>query len=1092
MISLLEWLEKHGLSTLHPMLANHDIDLDIMVDLTEADLADIGFTLGHRKRLLRAIATLPAFSQKKQRQRPESTSADPADTEPGIAERRQLTVMFCDLVGSTELSLQLDLEDLREVIRDYQDTISQLLESHHAFIARYMGDGVLVYFGYPVALEDDAYSAVQAGQQILSTFQQSTRFIESGFRVRIGIATGLVVAGDVIGTGVSEEHSVLGQTPNLAARLQGVASPNQMVIDSQTWQLVRRRYTANTLKNLALKGFGEPQTAYEIPVQQPIPLFSLPTDNKHIGRDHELQVLQNMWLTASTNNGQIVLINGDPGIGKSRLIREFQNNIGPSNHHFIRWECSPHATQSSFFAVTSYLEDTFGFTVNDTFETKKNRIINSALSLPLSSKEAQRIAELLWVANPATADGPGSPRERRQEFIRILIEMLTRLAAQKPTVLVIENIHVIDPSTLELLNTLAAHLDTQSLLLLCSCRPEFDPALLTVPSKQTITLSPLSSLECTHLMAEFGSLSDSLAKEILRKADGIPLFIEEITNALFEAASQNISPEGSTNGIPSSLQSLLMAKLDRLGSARELATLAAVISDEIDLELLRKLSNLSDTELQRDLDTLNAAGVLIHDATNAERYRFRHTLFQEIAYQTLLRDNRRALHFKVGEFLRDQQPELANIQPERVARHFNEANAADQAIEFWHRAAMRASGMSANNECTAHINAARPLLAKLSSEERCDYFELELNIVHASVLRGTLGPGATNIAHIYERSLTLCNKLQKKEPLIPVLNGLYLYNLLRTNYSQALEHAHHLLNLANESGDITSRMVGHRALGAVSFNTGDFQQASEHLQKSRLLYDPELHGNSAATIGADHLQAATNFYCVTLTVQGQPQTAFRIHTQDLKRTIEIDHAHNLAQALVFLAFQTSLTAHPKAATYCRQLQELSEQYNFPMMLASAVFFNGRTKYHQGNLMEALADMTAGVKMYQSTGTLNYLPFFYIQIAEVCLALKDFTQAKMQLDLAQDKMEQSGEYWCRAEWLRLKGEYAKLTQSHNAALAYYQQAIDDAESRGAMLWLLRVLQSSATIIKTDQITTDSKIQELLKNWPELSACYSNIN
>ncbi len=1088
MISLLEWLEKHGLSTLHHTLAQHDIDLDIMVDLTEADLADIGFTLGHRKRLLRAIATLPA-TQKKQRQWPASALVDLADAESSFAERRQVTVMFCDLVGSTELSLRLDLEDLRDVIRDYQETVSQLLESHRAFIARYMGDGVLVYFGYPVALEDDAYSAVQAAQQILSTFQHSTRFIESGFRVRIGIATGLVVAGDIIGTGVSEEHTVLGQTPNLAARLQGVAAPNQMVIDRQTWQLIRRRYKANTLDNLTLKGFSDPQTAYEIPVQQPTPLFSLPSDYKHIGRDHELQVLQNVWRSACAKTGQIVLINGDPGIGKSRLVREFQNNIDPSNHHFIRWECSPHATQSVFFAVTSYLQNTCGFTASDPSETKTNRIIDSALSLSLSSEEAQRLAELLWVSSPDSGADSRSPRERRLELINILIEMLAGLAARKPTVLLIENIHVIDPSTLELLNTLAGQLDTQSLMVICSCRPEFDPALLTTPNIQTMTLAPLNSSECTRLMAEYGSLSDSLAKEILRKADGIPLFIEEITHALFEAASHKLASEGLSNGIPSSLQSLLMAKLDRLGDARELATLAAVIGDEIDLVLLRNLSNLNDKELQRDLAILNTAGVLLQDAANAECYRFRHTLFQEIAYQTLLRDNRRALHFKVGESIRDWQPELANNQPERVARHFSAANAADPAIEFWLRAALRASGMSANKECIAHIEAARPLLPELSSGERRDHFELELNIVHASVLRGTLGPGSSDIANIYQRSLTLCDKLQKKEALIPVLNGLYLYNLLRTNYTQALEHAHHLLNLANESGDITSRMVGHRALGAVSFNTGDFQQASEHLQKSRLLYDPALHANSAATIGADHLQTATNFYCVTLAVQGQPETAFRIHTQDLKRAVEIDHAHNLAQALVFLAFQTSLTAHPKAAIYCGQLHELSEQYNFPMMLASAVFFNGRIKYQQGNLTDALTEMTAGVKMYQSTGTLNYLPFFYIQIAEVCLALNDFTRAEKQLDLAQDKMERSGEYWCRAEWLRLKGEYTKLTQSHAAAQVYYQQAIDDAESRGAMLWLLRVLQSSATLKKADQFTTDNKIQNLLNEWPELSACYS---
>ncbi len=1104
-----QWLDAQGLVTLHPLLAENDIDLDIIADLSEADLTDLGLSLGQRKRLLRAVATLSADAGTAP---PESVApphggrvaADQLSTDSpavGVApvetknpestapERRQLTVLFCDLVGSTELSLELDLEDLRDALLDYQKTVSSLFEAHRGFIARYMGDGVLVYFGYPQAMEDDAYSAVLAAQEILSTFQQSTRFVDSGFRVRIGIATGLVLAGDIVGSGAAEEHTVLGKTPNLAARLQGVAGPNQMVIDDQTWQLVRRRYTANPLEQLTLKGFSRPLTAYEIPVQQPRSLFTRPVDHKLIGRDTEMQVLSDAWQNTIGNRSQFVLIKGEPGIGKSRLIREFHQQLDDSASHYIQWECSPHAVNTAFYAVIQYLQETCGFNANDTLAQKRETVISAATELALSEAEANRLTQVLSLAESDASAELATPRERRLELINLLVDMLIRFAAVQTTVLVIENIHAIDPSTLELLQVLQQRLEEQPIMLVASARPEFDFAVLNNTGLLQLSLAPLDDAECAELISELGKLPPALAQEILRKADGVPLYVEEITLALFEAAKNQLVTKGATDAIPSSLQSLLMAKLDRLGPARELAQLAAVIGDVIDLDLLRHLSQLGSDQLQRHLEQLNLAGVLVHaTAGDVRRFRFQHTLVQEIAYQTLLRDDRRRLHYRVGETIRDQQPGLAASQPERVARHFNAAHAAEEAIEYWHLAATRASGLSANDECVAHLKSATKLLPKLKAASMRDRYELELNIVHGSVLRGTEGPGADAIAEVYQRSLTLCEALGETEQLIPALNGLYAYSLLRTRYADAKDYANRLLELASESGDVTSLMVGHRAIGAVSFNTGELHQANKHLQNSRELYDSMLHGNSAVTIGVDHLQIATSLYCTTLSVQGQPLTALKLHNIELQRAEELGHAHNLAQALVFAAFQTSLSARPEAPGYYRRLRAIADEYNFPMMSASAQLFRGMELLRHGESKEALAELSAATELYQSTGALNYLPYFQMRIAEASLALGDLANARQYLDIAQEGLERTGEYWCRAEWLRLSGEYQKVAHSDTVAeKAFYYQSMADAESRGALLWLPRSLLSlkKATEDADEEHAIDNKIQRLLQDCPELA-------
>ena len=1053
MESLQYWLDKHGLSQLHAVLVNQDIDLDVLHDLSEADMAELGLTLGQRKRLLRATQSLVAV--------------DPVESGKTTAERRQLTVLFCDMVGSTPMSVDLELEDYREAIRDYQSGVGSILQYNNAFIARYMGDGVLAYFGYPMAGEDDAVRAVSAGLQLVSLFEQSESFRARGLRARVGIATGLVVAGDIVGSGSAEQHSVLGDTPNLAARLQGIAEPNQLIIDDSTWRLTDNTFSAHPIEGLSLKGFTQALTVWQVVSDRGADV-QRPQKPELVGRDAELRVLTDLWGTTLEGKVTTCLVSGDPGIGKSRLLSAFIQRLAPDttsastadgNQHRLTLQLrgSNYASNSVLHPIQDFLTQRLAASTPHGSATPLECMNALAAATGLEAAGRTVLADLLGIKQPLQMRASIQPADRHDLLINAVLDVFAVYMNAKPLLLVVEDLHLLDPSTIALLQAMPDKFAGQSVMLLTSCRPEFDADELIAVEPLNIVLDPLDSRACRKLIESLGPLPDGLVEEVLDKGDGVPLFIEEITKALLQTGEPS-----SANGvsIPSTLQSLLMAKLDRLGRHKYLAQVGAVVGREISVEMLELVAGMPSSKLHESLEVLAAAGVLtpVTDAVPGQ-FVFRHALIQDVAYQSVLRNERRRLHYEVATTLRERLPDVAERSPERVAWHLTAAAAAtsEEAIKYWHLAAMRALDLSAYAECIAHINSGLRLLDNVEQSQRRNELEVELLTMLAGVYRGTKGLGADEIEETYQKTLVLAESLDRDDVLIPALNGLYSFNLMRSKNRKALEYAARLLQKATETGEITYQMIGHRALGAVSFNTGDLPTAEGNLEKSLALYDESLHGRSAWQIGTDHHTVATSLLSITRWVSGKPASAMSHQKQATHRAIDLGHQFNIAQASVFCAFIACLDEHADALEIAEELFISARDKGFPMMSGAGHFFMGSALVAAGDLLAGRDQMIDGAKTWWATGTTNYRPYGEMRIAEAHLLLKDIDFAISWLKTGSDRLEKYGEYWCEPELHRLRSAVELVSNGdsdivHNHLAAAVRSAI----ALQAYTWLPKII------------------------------------
>ncbi len=1058
MESLLNWLDHHGLSQLHAILIDQDIDLDVIRDLSEADMAELGLTLGQRKRLLRAAKSLNIVE-----------SFEPGKS---TAERRQLTVLFCDMVGSTPMSVDLELEDYREAIRDYQSGVGKILQDNNAFIARYMGDGVLAYFGYPMASEDDAIRAVSAGLQLVSLFAQSESFRARGLQARVGIATGLVVAGDIVGSGSAEQHSVLGDTPNLAARLQGLAEPNQLIIDDKTWQLSDNAFNARRIEGMSIKGFAKVLTVWQVLSDRSAETWA-PQRSEMVGRDPELQTLSELWSKALGGEVTACLVSGDPGIGKSRLLSAFVQATAQANTHAanqsncqvasahehltVQLRGSNYAGNSVFHPVTDFLVQRLGASAQNGSATPLESLNALAAATGLEATGRTALADLLGIRQPAQMRASIQPADRHDVLINAVLEVFAVYMNNRPLLLVVEDLHLLDPSTIELLQVMPKKFAGQPVMLLASCRTEFDVELFTDCAPVTIALNPLDGDACRTLIESIGTLPEQLIAEVLGKGDGVPLFIEEITKALLQTGETSFS-----NGlsVPSTLQSLLMAKLDRLGSHKSLAQVSAVVGREISVELLEFVADMPSTKLQSGLQELVAAGVLM-PVTDAlpKQYVFRHALIQDVAYQSVLRDERRRLHFEVATTLRERLPDVAGRSPERVAWHLTAAASAtsEDAIKYWQLAATRALDLSAYTECVAHINSGLRLLDNVEQSQRRDELEVELLTMLAGVYRGTKGLGADEIEETYQKTLVLAENLDRDDVLIPALNGLYSFNLMRSKNRKALEYAARLLQKATETGEVTYQMIGHRALGAVSFNTGDLVTAEGNLEKSLVLYNESLHGRSAWQIGTDHHTVATSLLSITQWVSGQPTSAMSRQKRATQRAIDMGHQFNIAQASVFYAFIACLDEHMNAHEIAQKLFISARDNGFPMMSGAGQFFMGSAMVAAGDLTAGRDQLLDGSQTWWATGTTNYRPWGEMRIAETYVLLGDIDTAKDWLHTASDRQERYGEHWCEPELHRLRGVVELAVNGYSDEVCdHFAAAVRSAMTRRAYAWLPKIL------------------------------------
>jgi class 3 adenylate cyclase len=867
-----EWLERLGLSRYRAVFAERDIDCEILPDLTDQDLEKLGLSLGHRKKLLRAIAELA---------RPDSAVQRELEAAPRTAERRQLTVLFCDLVGSTSLAAWLDPEDLRGVMRAYHRATAAVIQRFDGHVAKYLGDGVVAYFGWPSAHEDDAELAVRAALQLIETVARLDAHPEVRLQARAGIATGIAVVGDLVGEGAAREEAVVGEMPNLAARLQALAAPGSVVISQATRRLIGGLFELDDLGPQRFKGFAEPLAAWRVvgegqaegrfEARQGARLTPL------VGRDEELALLLRRWRQAQGGDGQVVLLSGEPGIGKSRLVREVRERLRGEPHVRLLYQCSPHHTTSPLHPVIAQLERAAQFERDDPPEARLAKL--EALlgrGTDRLDQAVPLIAALLGVPLGEVYQLPElTPQRQKQLTLEALVEQLDGLVAEAPVLLAYEDAHWLDPTTQELLGMTIERMPRLPILLLVTMRPEFQPAWSGQPHVSALALTRLGRREGAAMVERVvrnKTLPAEVAAQIAAKTDGVPLFVEELTKTVLESGllrdagdHYELSGPVPSLAIPSTLHDSLLARLDRLAPVKEIAQIGAALGREFPHALLAAVADRPEPELLSALDQLVAAELVFRRSASPETtYSFKHALVQDAAYGTLLKSRRQQLHARIAEVLETQFPETAETQPELLAYHCAQAGLAETAVGYWCRAGEQALARSAVAEAAAQLHNGLELVKDLPEGANPRARELELQTALGRAMLGAKGWAAPETGRAYTRARELCDLLGETKERFPVLWGLTVFHINRGAPGTGRKVAEEMLLLAERQDDDALRIASHRALSAALYHLGEFNAARTHLNQVLSLYDDLPDRPPPSLYAVDHRAMALSFRATIL------------------------------------------------------------------------------------------------------------------------------------------------------------------------------------------------------------------------------------
>ena len=841
-MDIVVWLRSLGLGKYEAAFRENEINERVLPSLTAEDLKELGVTaLGHRRILLDAIEALRADTGGKAPSAdvpsaPSATSVSPEDR----AERRQVTVMFSDLVGSTALSARMDPEDLREVISAYQKCVAETVQRFGGFVAKYMGDGVLVYLGYPQAHEDDTERAVRAGLELVSAV--SGLKTHAPLQTRVGIATGLVVVGDLIGSGASQEQAIVGETPNLAARLQGIAEPNSVVIAESTRKLVGSLFELGELAARDLKGISGPVRAWAAlrpsSVESRFEALHASGLTELVGREEELELLLRRWSKARTGEGQVVLLSGEPGIGKSRLTAALMERLATEPHTRLRYFCSPQHTDSALYPIISQMERAAKFTHDDTAQVKLDKLDALLAQSFTPRQDAAILAEMLSLPN----DGRHptlelAPQQRRQKTLEALTAQLEALSRSNPVLMIFEDVHWIDPTSLETLGRTVDRIAAVGALLLITHRPEFEPPWLERSYVSALTLNRLGQREIAAMIDRVTGnkpLPASIRQDILERTDGVPLFVEEMTKAVLEAEGEETINRTAAAipapalAVPPSLHASLMARLDRLGAAKEIAQMGAAIGREFSYALLMSVARKPEADIRSALDRLVTAGLLFRQGTPPHAtYLFKHALVQDAAYGTLLREPRRALHARIAETLESQFTEIAESQPELLARHCTEAGLIEKAATFWGRAGRRSLDRSALVEAMEQLTRAIVQIETLPDTPERGREQIKLQVALVTPLTHVKGYAAPETRAAAERANLLIEQAEAlgeppDDPLLvfSLLYSFWVSNFVQFNGEVVRSFADQFLKRARKQKTAALLLMAHRVNGFLIVHDG--------------------------------------------------------------------------------------------------------------------------------------------------------------------------------------------------------------------------------------------------------------------------------
>ncbi len=1081
---LKNWLDDIGLGQYLSLFIRHRIALDVIPDLTEADLAELGLPLGDRRRLQRAIALIGA--------NPESASVTDTRRSSAGAERRQLTVMFCDLVGSSSLSERFDPEDLRDIIAAYRETCVGVLARYEGFVARYVGDGILVYFGYPTAHEDDAERAVRAGLEIVraisSQSKETDRVFTGALAVRIGIATGPVVVGDLIGKGTAERDSVVGETPNLAARLQGLAPPNGVIIASSTKSLVSAKFEYESLGRASLKGISQRVQVWLVigpsRVESRFAAAVRAQLTPLVNRDEEIALLLMRWQDARARDGQVVILSGEAGIGKSRITQEIRERITGEPHGQVSFQCSPYYAGTPFYPFAAQLKLATGLDREDAIE---NPLASLEAAVAGSSAESERVTPLLASLLSINLQGRYpplelSPRQQKDATVEALVSYFLALARDEPVLIAFEDAHWIDPTSREVLDLLVDRVQNASILLVITCRPEFQPGWDAHSHITTLTLNRLSRQLRTTLVervAGANRLPKELIDEIIVKTDGVPLFVEELTKAVLE--SSLVGENGLLSGtlrklaIPATLTDSLMARLDRMGPFKRIAQVAATIGREFSYTTIRAVADLPEEQLNAALIHLENAGLIVRRGDAPESvYSFKHVMIQNAAHSSLLHSDKKKLHARIAVVLAEMYPERCEHEPELLAHHFTESDQSEAAVSFWLKAGKQAGRAGANLEAIGHLQRGLEVVRGNPQMPEHDKRELALRIALGTALIAGKGYAVHDVEENYSRALVLGQQIDDRPTVFASMRGLWVRSFIRADLSKAHDLSRNLLAFATQSSQTaeddlhkTGYLIeAQRAIAQTLLYQGRFIEARDHLECGIRLYDSNLHRHLSEIHAIDPGIVLLSYQGYLQWFLGNPDTARQCIDQAISNAEEKSHPFSLAFAWEFGAY---LCQHLRdvhgTMDYAKRALMVSSKHGFLHWKNQATILQGWALTELGQIDDGLNQIRAGLDAYKGMDSWLATSWFESLLASAYFGAGRPDAALRTLDDALATARRTEERFFLAELYRLQGEITLTLESPTAledAEGCYARSLEIAREQNALSWELRTSVNLATL------------------------------
>ncbi len=1070
------WLRELGLERYEAAFLENDVTADVVRHLTADDLKELGIVgVGHRRHLLVAIAALRDGSQAPVRPIEDRAASISS------GERRHLTVVFCDLVGSTALSEKLDPEELRSLLHAYRTLCGDVIARYDGFVARYVGDGILTYFGWPAAHEEDAERAIRAGLEIIQSVGQASS--TENLAVRIGIATGSVVIGEPAGSGDQSKLAV-GSTPNLAARLQGLAGAGQIVIAASTRRLVGNAFELTDLGDHPLKGISERVHCWH--VESARATESRFDANRGgsaltplVGRDEELDLLLRRWSQAKDGEGQVVLLSGEPGIGKSRILNTLRERLQPQAVQALRFQCSPYYVNSAFWPIIDNFERSLKFARDETTDSKLDKLealVVGEYQRPLS--DVRFVAAILCIPCEHRYEAmPMTPQRRKDETLRTLVDVAEAAARLQPGVMLFEDLHWADPTTLEVLDLLIDRVRTVPLLVVFTHRPEFQSRWSQHGHVGALNLSKLTRAQGAAMVSGLTggkALPPGLIEQILTRTDGVPLFVEELTKAVLESDALKDSGDhydltGSRYAmtIPATLRDSLMARLDRFAPVREIAQIGAAIGREFSYEMIGAVAPMPQAQLDDALTRLCNSGLAFRRGTPPDAiYAFKHALVQDAAYDSLLKRRRQELHAKIARVIEQRFPSIQTTEPEVVAHHLTVAGRVDAAIPLWHQAGQLAVKRMGLTEAIKHLERGIDLIAALPPSAARDRLELDARTLLGTVWIALKGWAAPEVGTCLHPAFALAKSLENRDALLPILTGLTNHTLGQGRVTESLRWAGETLDLANVTGSGDLRVTGHALACAGHCFLGEFMDVPRHADMVLELYDSANHRRLADICNHDPQTAAGGLASWASWILGYPDRALRLSNETISHARRRGHPFDLGWALKTGSHEFDarwrLEDLLKRAEEC---ERLGRENSLPVLWAMfAPMSYGQALILKGQATEGIAPLKAGIAASEAVGGSCRSPTLKAILAEGMALTGDLDNALHLITdiIAISERTDSEVRFYHAETLRLKGWMLSLKGDVMGAEQDYLASLDCGHHQQAKMWELRTATSLARL------------------------------